>query len=218
MQSRKIVRLALTGVTFVLIVVAVLNIETVAQRVGWDTILADKLGGVMPWLASAVSQAWFPWLVFGMVCFTMGLWTDNLLRWRDAKAAGSPERLRALGESMIRYKGFIYDGFSRGHNNTIEWTDHSQAEIDVFGETRTLLLRLYELGIQPPRNLRDVPRAEQMLYVAQMFSLIGPLLRDGHLKLARQSAKAYVSKVPVHQTYDNVYRYGGISDKAEIRL
>lgn len=87
MRARSLVRMAFTVLAAPFVVVLYLNIETYAQSEGWDTILKGTMEGRMPGVVSWALQPWVGLTGLALICFTLGLWTDAILRHRKRKSS-----------------------------------------------------------------------------------------------------------------------------------
>ncbi len=74
-------RIALAAISTPFVVILYLNIEVLATRMGWDTLLAARF----PQMSSFVTQPWVFALATLVVGFTLGLWVDFFLRKKEAR-------------------------------------------------------------------------------------------------------------------------------------
>ena len=122
-------------------------------------------------LSDFASQSWVLYTAIGLGGITIGLWTDNLLRGVEARKSPA-----SLGEKAMWLAAEIQRDIT---NPLLYGNDIPRVSAEVY----TFLIKLRELGITEP----PVKEGDGMLNAMQRFlTIIGPLLRDGHLKEARR--------------------------------
>lgn len=106
MKSRSTVRLALTVLSAPLLVVLYLNIEKLAEREGWDTLLADGVApasGPSPLLELLTTPTAFAAATF-VIGLAIGVWIDTLLVRRERligpPVSPNPDKIARINEHV----------------------------------------------------------------------------------------------------------------------
>lgn len=97
--------LALLSAPFVLIVY--LNIEKLAEGYGWDVLLLGAWVSYSPALYEQLTKQWLSFTAVAIVSFTLGVWSDSLLRSRRqqislVRTGGAASELAERAEKLSR--------------------------------------------------------------------------------------------------------------------
>jgi hypothetical protein len=152
---------------------------------------SEKLGG---WLGYVEMIAYIPGF-YGVLIFvgglTLGAWVDTLLRRFDANRR--LDKVRDLGQKSLLISNSIKMVIDNFYSNELPPY--------IFAEIRSLLVDYHKMGIPAPKL--DHLSAQGKLDASRpFFSHVGPLLRDGHFKEAKQVAAKLAKKINEDQDYE----------------
>jgi len=164
-----------------------LNIETLARAEGWDQFLMTASRDN---LLSAFGFIWNPWVglsALAVVAFTVGLWVDALLKALDSKKPTEEQICMQLGSAFLERSDILNDHLSRIHRLV--------GDAEQVSECMTLCIRARQLRISYPRIQERTPPDESLRTYQTFFSMVGPLLRDGHVSEAKLLAEQIGSEL-----------------------
>lgn len=123
------------------VVVLALNIETLAQRVGLDKVLAENATPAFDFIWAILTAGWFQTIALVLAGAGAALWIDSLLRGQEAPASASPtpEQL-GLAKALMDYDSEKVDPWADSHTETYiellinleEWRAESVKESNIF--------------------------------------------------------------------------------------
>lgn len=174
--------------SFLSLPVIYLNVERLAEALGWDSLLVDATGvsGSSGMTGTLIDILVSPAMAMGsiaLVSFSLGVWVDTWIRQREPAKVKRPEALRLIGKQCelmaYRIKSSLDPGyFGPGYKNTPQ---------ETVAATYSLLLTLDKQRIPAPTQaaLVDLRVINQ---VENYFRMIGKLLIAGHIREAEVEA------------------------------
>lgn len=154
------------------------NIETYVVGRKWNTFLTDFLGGPESPLVNLATTPILAVAAGGIVGFTIGVWTDNLLKREEQRRPTLETKLRAL---------------SKDCDYVIRLIENGEMSVDLAAEMDSLIVKLKKQGITTPAFRQYNPTVRLMNGFRQYLLSFRALLRDGHLREAREAAKINLS-------------------------
>lgn len=110
MLSRKLIRRCVGYATIPFGVILYLNIETLASKNGWDTILSSAWEANMPTLYGFLTTPAASYLAVFVLAFAAGAWLDNLLRRSEAhKPNAATSMIPALNSRLDNLGSAVTD-------------------------------------------------------------------------------------------------------------
>lgn len=183
-------RIVLAGISTPFVVVLYLNIETLAQSWGWDSLLVEAAQAsakpsfwerVMDFLVSPIMAL----VSVALLAFTAGVWVDALLRRlaRTAPPAPAPDtRYENLGRgcetAYTRINSWLHPLYADGPRTV---------SASIGAPLYSFLLTLQKAGIVAPVGV-DMTDPKIVGQIGDYLKLVGSLLVAGHIDEAKDAA------------------------------
>jgi hypothetical protein len=132
---------------------------------------------------------WYPWLVFGVVCFGAGVWLDWLLRRREGRSRGDQMTLADRLDSLRIDLDIMRD------NCDFSAPPGMAAIVNCANKFRAVELSLAKMGLAVPKIDVEIDPIGYMERMRDYASRIGPLVADGHMADARREAHRLTSRI-----------------------
>lgn len=167
-----------------------------AREKGFYTNPSQKLDDGVRAVSDFVTQSWLLYSTVGVVCLTLGMWMDVLLRRREraAPAPAPPLQLepqsksaKAVGENCLMIASdidYYLSHLELGQTNQINvlWSKYLPVALD-----------LEKLGLPTPDVTPNTTAALAM--IRDYLQFIGRLLYAGHVEVAKETAERLCTPV-----------------------
>ena len=181
MQVRTKIKTIATVALMPFLAVFVLNIEKWAESKGYDSILVDlsapdDVGLLGEMLALALSP-WALMAAFAASGFVAGLWIDALLRRSEHRRA---ENLQELARRMATVVSDI------NHREEYKRSNQPDDLRELWATYLPVALSIEKIGLRAPKC--GIQTGEEAVYVRSYLQFVGPLIKEGHMKIAKKTA------------------------------
>ena len=115
MVSRLALRRTFAVASVPLLVILYLNIERLVERYGWDALLSTAWEAHMPTLYGWLTQPWLAVVATAGVAFTLGLWLDAFLRFkeRDIRLSQFSSRIKTTADNAEALSKKMHESFDQ---------------------------------------------------------------------------------------------------------
>lgn len=152
--------------------------------VRWYEEPAESVGLAVNWLASIVGEGAFPWIAAGVLGLALGSWLDATLRRFDrSRLRRRQEVVTKLGAQLIETARSIEIALQFDRQDLLPLTS----------DVESGLTSLAKIGIRPLEKREGDSLHESLLRARLYLHRVGTLLRDGHIREAREAGARMAS-------------------------
>jgi len=188
-ERKTIIGAITTAISMPFLIVAYQNIEKFSESRGWDTTLSD-MAATMPEEVSFHQTLWFTLFSICLLGFVIGIWVHYVFRKLSNR---KDEQIRKFGSELVSLAGVIDT-----HANNSKANRNKKALDTVLGDliSKNETLRAkYKIKVISAKGYADKHPGDYRHIMAEKYSfiyrMIGKLLKDGHLKKAREVAETH---------------------------